>query len=330
MLSRPAIRATSLARAAASRPSSSSSSSTSPRSIATRARLPRNPHSPNWGLVGAAAAATGLAAAAYHLKPEWLPTPAPLHADAPPPVGVHLDPTTKTPFPTRLTSPDGTQLRLVGTGVRTVSFLAVKVYAVAFYVSERELDLARQGKLAGWNAYTPERLIPPFKVSAVDATAPNRLVGEELVETLLEKADAAVVIIPLRNTSLPHLRDGFSRALVARMKVPRVSNEFTDTMNEATGAAMVDFKSFFPSRTVQKGMPLELYYSAKDRSVTFQLRDENTHRPEVLGTLREPTLATQLMASYFSNDNAPSPELVKSVAMGMDPASDRVQQQPQQ
>lgn len=129
---------------------------------------------------------------------------------------------------------------------------------------------------------------------------------------------------------------------------------------------MVDFKSFFPSRTVQKGMPLELYYSAKDRSVTFQLRvrplspslslpfslsflpdltifdpclpsvlstslqDENTHRPEVLGTLREPTLATQLMASYFSNDNAPSPELVKSVAMGMDPASDRVQQQPQQ
>jgi len=35
---------------------------------------------------------------------------------------------------------------------------------------------------------------------------------------------------------------------------------------------MVEFKSFFPSRTVQKGMPLELYYSARDRSVTFQLR----------------------------------------------------------
>ena len=179
----------------------------------------------------------------------------PLYADAPPPVGVHLDPTTKTPFPTRLTSPDGTPLRLVGTGVRTVSFLAVKVYAVAFYASERELDLARKGQLAGWDAYTPERLIPPFKVSPVDTAAPDRLVGEQLIETLLEKADVAVVIsaspptprpsvflheltlgpllaVPLRNTSLPHLRDGFSRALVARMKVPRVSDAFTDTMNE--------------------------------------------------------------------------------------------------
>jgi len=274
MLSRPITRATSLARAAArSRPAPSS---TSPRSFATKARLPRNPHSPSWGLVGAAAAAAAtLAAATYTLKPEWIPTGAllspppiallahpplpvaaqPLYADAPPPVSVHLDPTTKTPFPTRLTSPDGTPLRLVGTGVRTVSFLAVKVYAVAFYASERELDLARKGQLAGWDAYTPERLIPPFKVSPVDTAAPDRLVGDQLIESLLEKADVAVVIsaslptprlsvflheltlgpllaVPLRNTSLPHLRDGFSRALVARMKVPRVSDAFTDTMNE--------------------------------------------------------------------------------------------------
>lgn len=43
-------------------------------------------------------------------------------------------------------------------------------------------------------------------------------------------------------------------------------------MNEATGAAMVEFKSFFPSRTLPKGLPLELYYNAKDRSILFQLR----------------------------------------------------------
>ncbi|BGP36683.1 hypothetical protein JCM10449v2_000584 [Rhodotorula kratochvilovae] len=288
------------------------------RSFASRA-LPHTPSSARWALAGLAGA--GLAYAAWDLKPEWIPSPQSLYADAPAPTGVHLDPTTKTPFPTRLASPDGTQLRLVGTGVRTVSFLNIKVYAVAWYVSEKEYDLARQGKLAGWEGYTPERLIPPFNLPP---DGPERPKGEQLIETLLEKADVAVVIIPLRNTSLPHLRDGFSRALVARMKVPHVSDTFTDAMNESTGAAMVQFKSFFPSRTLPKGLPLELYYSAKDRSILFQLRDEKTHAPEVLGTLREATLATQLMVSYFSNDAAPSPELVKSVAMGFDPV-ERVQ-----
>lgn len=114
-----------------------------------------------------------------------------MHADAPPPTGVHLDPTTKTPFPTLLTSPEGVPLRLVGTGVRTVSFLSVKVYAVAFYVSEHEFALAQQGKIAGWEGFTPERLIPPYNMPPDTVDRP---VGEELVETLLEKADAAVVI----------------------------------------------------------------------------------------------------------------------------------------
>lgn len=120
-------------------------------------------------------------------------------------------------------------------------------------------------------------------------------------------------------------------------------------MNEATGAALVDFKSFFPNRNLAKGMPLELYYSARNRDVTFQLRvshfrfcsssppppgdsgptlqeltgplpraqNEKTRSPEVLGTLRDPILSRELMISYFSDSAAPSRELVKNVAMGM-------------
>ncbi|GAA6047176.1 hypothetical protein JCM3770_006936 [Rhodotorula araucariae] len=305
MFTRTAARAATLARPAARR--------LAPRAVP----LPHSHLAARWAFAGlAAGAGAAVVYAAHDLKPEWIPAPQPLHADAPAPSGIHLDPTTKTPFPSRLASPDGTPLRLVGTGVRTVSFLNIKVYAVGFYVSEREFNLASQGKLAGWDGYTPERLIPPFNLPT---DGPERPKGEQLIETLLEKADAAVVIIPLRNTSLPHLRDGFSRALVARMKVPQVAGAFTDAMNESTGVAMVQFKSFFPSRTLPKGLPLELYYSAKDRSILFQLRDEKTRAPEVLGTLREATLATQLMVSYFSNDAAPSPELVKSVAMGFDP-----------
>jgi hypothetical protein len=157
---------------------------------------------------------------------------------------------------------------------------------------------------------------------------------------------AGALAVPLRNTSLAHLRDGFSRALVARLKNSRVADDLTAASgSEATGAALVDFKSFFPNKNLAKGMPLELYYSAKNRDVTFQLRvssaifsfpllqvpsfgpladsrarknqNEKTRSPDILGTLRDPVLSRELMLSYFSDSAAPSPELVKNVAMGI-------------
>ena len=107
---------------------------------------------------------------------------------------VFVDPTTSTPFPHRLVAPDGTtHLRLVGTGVRTVSFLNIRVYTAAFYVSEPELDAALAGKLAGWEAYAPERLIPP-PLAKSTAGEEKLLRGEHLMDTLLEKADTAVII----------------------------------------------------------------------------------------------------------------------------------------
>lgn len=109
---------------------------------------------------------------------------------------VFVDPTTSTPFPHRLVAPDGkTHLRLVGTGVRTVSFLNIRVYTAAFYVSEPELDAALAGKLAGWEAYAPERLLPPpLKKSTAGGEGGALLRGEQLMDTLLEKADTAVII----------------------------------------------------------------------------------------------------------------------------------------
>ncbi|GAA6023726.1 hypothetical protein JCM10207_000236 [Rhodosporidiobolus poonsookiae] len=265
-----------------------------------------------WKVAGAVGAAA-LAYAAWEFKPEWVPTPAPLSCDAPPAPDTYLDPTTSTPFPSTLVSPDGVKLRLVGTGVRTVSIFSIRVYTVGFYCSERELQLAEAGKLAGWEGYTPERLIPPYTVPGGQPTGP---VGEELMDSLFEKADAAVVIVPLRNTSLTHLRDAFTRTLIARMKIPRVAQEMEGELNEQTGAALVEFKSFFSSKNLQKGSPLTLFYSAPNRTVLFQAQDEKTRVLTTLGVLRQPLLAKELLVSYFSDSAAPSPEMVKSAAMG--------------
>lgn len=47
-------------------------------------------------------------------------------------------------------SATGGTLQLVGSGVRVVSFLAIRVYAVGFYADVRALQEIREGKIEGW------------------------------------------------------------------------------------------------------------------------------------------------------------------------------------
>jgi hypothetical protein len=61
---------------------------------------------------------------------------------------------------------------------------------------------------------------------------------------------------------------------------------------------------------------MELFYSAVNRSILFQIREAPSAPAQVLGTLKDGLLSQQLMVSYFSNTAAPSEELKKSVAMG--------------
>ncbi|GAA5821825.1 hypothetical protein JCM10212_003233 [Sporobolomyces blumeae] len=58
-------------------------------------------------------------------------------------------------------------------------------------------------------------------------------------------------------------------------------------------------------------------YPGPKPAIFFPIRETPTSRPTVLGTLREGLLSQQLMVSYFSDSAAPSEELRKSVAMGL-------------
>lgn len=86
---------------------------------------------------------------------------------------------------------------------------------------------------------------------------------------------------------------------------------------QATAAALTEMKGFFPARTLPKGSPLELHFDASRRSILFQMRAKPDGPPEVLGTLTHPVLARELVLSYFSDTLETSPELRKSVAMGL-------------
>jgi hypothetical protein len=98
-----------------------------------------------------------------------------------------------------VTSPTGKKLKLVGTGVRTVSFLGIKVYAGAFYVDEA--TLSRLSSIDGYQpgTYAPEKLLPPFPKDP----ATVGLYGEALVAKLLEQADVSIVIGMCRSRIVP-------------------------------------------------------------------------------------------------------------------------------
>lgn len=59
--------------------------------------------------------------------------------------------------------------------------------------------------------------------------------------------------VPTRNTDHSHLRDGFVRAMLARMKQATSAKTLSDEQAEKAGSDLDDFKGFFPSGKVSKG-----------------------------------------------------------------------------
>ncbi|KAF8344322.1 chalcone-flavanone isomerase-domain-containing protein, partial [Cantharellus anzutake] len=98
-----------------------------------------------------------------------------------------VEPETCVRFPSTIQPPSCPPLTLVGLGVRVVSFLKLKVYAVGFYAEPALLQTTEDA---------------PF---------------EEKIERIIQTSACAIRIVPVRSTSYTHLRDAFIRALRLRI-----------------------------------------------------------------------------------------------------------------
>jgi len=166
-------------------------------------------------------------------------------------------------IPSRVPIPD---LSFVGVGVRTVSFLGVKVYSVAFYA---DLDN-----------------------SALQI--PQSATPEEKIDYIIQNTTCALRVIPTRSTSYSHLRDGFMRALQARLVLAKKSETLTPQDELEIQSPLRKFKSMFPnSRPLEKHQPLDLLFLApvvgEPRNVI--VRD--------LGSVQSDWLARELLRAYF-------------------------------
>ncbi|KAJ7219181.1 chalcone-flavanone isomerase-domain-containing protein [Mycena pura] len=165
-------------------------------------------------------------------------------------------------------------LELVGLGVRTVSFLGIKVYSIAFYA-----DLTS----------------PALKLTR-DMSADDKL------EHIVRNTACLLRIVPTRNTSYTHLRDAFLRALQGRLVEGQKRGTLSADDAQAVAAPMRAVKTLFPNTSFAKHTPLDVYVPApvpgQARPLVF--RD--------MGTVQNSWVATELVLYYFAGNGAsPAP-----------------------
>ncbi|KAI8995383.1 chalcone-flavanone isomerase-domain-containing protein [Trametes punicea] len=187
-----------------------------------------------------------------------------------------VDPATSIEFPKKLKIQSRTPLptfTLMGVGVRTVSFLGIKVYSVGFYAD----------------------LTDPILDIPKDATP------EDKIEYIVRNRACVLRIIPTRSTSYGHLRDGFMRALQARQGLCKQRAQLTPDEELAIQSSLRKLKSMFPNTPLAKRSALDILVTAPSpkQQRTLIVRD--------LGSVQSDWLAREFVLAYFEGKGISPP-----------------------
>lgn len=117
-------------------------------------------------------------------------------------------------------------------------------------------------------------------------------------------------VVATRSTGLTHLRDGFVRALNARLAKAKQSGELTEDQIIKEGSPLRKLAGLFPSTPLFKHVPFDIFIPApqtgKPRALIF--RD--------LGSVESDWVATNFVLSYVEPD-CPSPPVSQTLLQAL-------------
>ena len=174
----------------------------------------------------------------------------------------------------------GERFKLVAWGVRTVSFLGIRVYHVGLYIPESQFDV-----------------LPTYTISNVGMEPWSSLIRIYSYPLLLR-------IIPVRNTDYAHLRDGFVRSTTQRLR--KYSDD--DVRKQLVEDSIQKFKGLFPKAKLRKGEVLSIVQWGPELRLLV-----GDGMEEDLGSVKNDDLARGLMSAYLVGDNVVSPDLRKKL-----------------
>lgn len=200
------------------------------------------------------------------------------------------------PFPLHISPNEFLPLdwQLIGTGVRSVTFVNFKVYGVGLYVASEDANKTRD--LLG-NASLDDLLDPVANVPIIDK--------------LLDGGVKFLVrFSPVRNTDFNHLKDGFIKLILANPKAK--------AHRETIGNGLEELRDVFAANrgAVPKNHVLYLIQHA-DGGLQFVYENTNKHTSKVMGKVKEPLVAKVLLSSYMAGPKPLSKPLQQSVAAGL-------------
>lgn len=189
------------------------------------------------------------------------------------------------PFPTSIGN-----FHLLGHGVRSVTFVGFKVYAIGLYLRDSDRKSITE-------ILTPEQI-----ENLEDAEK-----STELISQVWEKAEMKIRICPVRNTDFSHLKDGFIKLILANpmLKQNTQISEGLDEIREI-------FKKFRGSVPKNHVMMLETDHG----KLSFSYENTSTGEIKHLGTVNEPLISKCLIVSYLSSRKPLSEPLRKSCIEG--------------
>lgn len=221
------------------------------------------------------------------------------------------------------------EYRLLGLGVRKVSFLRIQVYVVGLYVAKGDMGLLQ------------EKLV---RASAGGGVASTLVQGEkeELKETLLDGEGStkvwsqvlkeggvrsAVRIVPTRNTNFSHMRDGWLRGIDLRGKG-------TEFESEDFKMAVDQFKGMLGGRgSVGKGKVMLLGRATNGalRAWVEEEKEDDAEGAEskasparknrecmtLLGTINDERISRLVWMGYLAGQNIASEDARRSIVDGV-------------
>lgn len=239
------------------------------------------------------------------------------------------------PAPAPATSTEG--YTLLGHGIRTVSFLSIKVYVLGIYIRNSDLPVLHAALVRAVSpSASASSLLPAEK-----ADLRKRLLdpdgSTEIWDKVLREAGVrmAVRVVPTRNTDFAHLRDGWVTGMTARTRdATRVSQaaakekglasgagEYDD---ETFGAAINDFKALFGGRgSTPQGSEVMLVRDERGAlAVSYRTAPQNAEKPEPqptnhLGRIEDRRVGRLVWLGYLAGAKVSSEAARQSVVDGV-------------
>lgn len=221
---------------------------------------------------------------------------------------VEVDPSVNS-FPCKMVSPHNgkTEFSLIGYGVRKVTFIRFKVYALGIYIANE--DIPKVAKVFD-SPYLSSAFVDVYDRNLshqgnLNIALNDPKTSDILINNLLE-ADVRFLIriAPLKDTDFNHLRDGFIKSAVRNAYI---KSEYPEKLSEGIELLRAVFKNkkskcpknhLFFVETDEEGNPTFTYQDLGKNPKLGKVKETIT-----LGTVQNSVVSKAFLLNYFAAKN---------------------------